>query len=120
MATETKTEIAAPIAGTPEQLTANKMLTDNLLMLGLLFAIFYFILIRPQQKRVKSHREMLGALAKGNRVITSGGLIGTIVKFEGENIVVVEVAQGVKVRVAKSAITEVTTDKAPSDSANDN
>lgn len=114
-------EIAAPVAGTPEQLTSGKMLTDNVLMLAMLFAIFYFILIRPQQKRVKTHKDMLGSLAKGNRVITGGGLIGTITKFEGDNVAVIEVAQGVKVRVAKSAISEVTSEKvAAGDSANDN
>ncbi len=117
---QTTAEITAPIAVTPDQLTANKMVTDNVLMLAMLFAIFYFILIRPQQKRLKAHKTMMGALAKGNRVITSGGLIGTITKFEGENVVVIEVAQGVKVRVAKSAISEVTDEKISSDSANDN
>ena len=116
----TTAEITAPAAGTPDQLTANKMMMDNLLMLGLLFAIFYFILIRPQQKRLKTHKAMLGALAKGNRVITQGGIIGTIIKFEGENIVVIEIAQGVKVRIAKSAISEITTDANGGESANDN
>lgn len=118
--TQTTAEITAPIAVTPDQLTANKMVTDNVLMLAMLFAIFYFILIRPQQKRIKTHKDMLGALAKGNRVITSGGLIGTIIKFEGDNVVLVEVAQGVKVRIAKTAISEVTNEKIASDSANDN
>lgn len=119
-ASQTTAEISAPVAVTPDQLTSTKMLQDNVLMLVMLFAIFYFILIRPQQKRLKTHRDMLGALAKGNRVITSGGLIGTIIRFEGDNIVVIEVAQGVKVRIAKSAISEVTTEKVASDSANDN
>ena len=119
--TATTSEISTPAAPTPDQLTPQKMLQDNVLMLALLFAIFYFILIRPQQKRIKAQREMIGSLAKGARVITSGGLIGTIIKFEGDDIVVMEVAQGVKVRIAKSAIVEVTTDKAGSgESANDN
>ena len=119
--TQTTAEITAPVAGTPEQLTSSKMLMDNVLMLAMLFAIFYFILIRPQQKRLKAHKDMMGALAKGNRVITNGGLIGTIIKFEGDNVVVIEVAQGVKVRIAKSAISEVTNEKVgASDSANDN
>jgi preprotein translocase subunit YajC len=65
-------------------------------------------------------REMLKALAKGNKVQTSGGLIGSIVKFEGDDIVIVEIAQGVKVRLARSAITEVVSDKTASESANDN
>lgn len=120
MTQATNSEIAAPVAATPEQLTSSKMAMDNMLMLAMLFAIFYFILIRPQQKRLKTHKEMLGALAKGNRVITQGGLIGTIVKFEGDNVVVIQIAEGVKVRVAKASISEVTTDKAAADSANDN
>lgn len=119
--TVTKSEIATPPAGTPEQLTADKMLMDNLLFLGLLFGIFYFILIRPQQKRMKAQREMLNGLTKNSRVITTGGLIGTIIKFEGDDVVVIEVAQGVRVRVARAAISEVTADKVPAgDNANDN
>ena len=104
----------------PYELTAEKMMTDNLLMLGALFFIFYFILIRPQQKRLKFHREMLKSLAKGNKVMTSGGLIGTIAKLEGDDVVLLEVAQGVKLRVAKSSITDVLDNKAASESANDN
>ena len=93
---------------------------DNLLILGMLFFIFYFILIRPQQRKLKAHQKMLKELAKGNKVITSGGVIGTIHKFEGEDIVQLEVAQGVKLRVARSAITDVLNDAAASAIANDN
>lgn len=118
--TTAKAEIATPAAPVPEDLSASKMMTDNLLMLALLFGIFYFILIRPQQKRIKDHRTMLSTLAKGNRVITSGGLIGTIAKLEGDDIVVIEIAQGVRVRIAKSAITEITAAPAGNESANDN
>ncbi len=120
-ASSTTAEISAKVADVPHQLTPEKMLTDNLLMLALLFSIFYFILIRPQQKRLKAHRTMLEALAKGDRVITNGGLIGVIVKFEGDNVVVIEIAQGVRVRIAKNSISEVGGDKISSgDSANDN
>lgn len=115
------TSSQAPADQGPYELSAEKMMMDNLLVLGLLFFIFYFILIRPQQKRIKMHQEMMKGLQKGNKVMTSGGIIGVITKLEGEDIAVVEIAQGVKVRVARSSINEVISDKAaPGEGANDN
>lgn len=92
----------------PYALSADKMMMDNLLILGLLFFIFYFILIRPQQKRIKAHQEMVKSLAKGNRVITSGGLIGVIAKLEGDDVVVLEIAPEVQVKVSRASIAEIT------------
>lgn len=103
---------------TPYELSAEKMMMDNLLILGLLFFIFYFILIRPQQKRLKAHQAMLKSLEKGSQVITSGGLIGTIVKFEGEDVVVVEIAPEVKVKVSRASIAEIQNGKAKTASHN--
>lgn len=91
----------------PYELSAEKMMMDNLLILGLLFFIFYFILIRPQQKRLKAHQAMLKSLEKGSHVITSGGLIGTIVKFEGDDVVVLEIAPEIKVKVSRTSIAEI-------------
>lgn len=113
-------QAANTAAQVPAEFSAEKMMTDNLLILGALFFIFYFILIRPQQKKIKFHQEMLKSLAKGHKVLTGGGLIGTIVKFEGDDVAVLEVAQGVKVRVAKASITDKLDDKGGSESANDN
>jgi len=107
MTTPATTSQTAPADQVPYELSGEKMMTDNLLVLGLLFFIFYFILIRPQQKRVKEHQNMMKSLAKGNRVITSGGLIGVIAKFEGDEIVVLEVAPNTKVRVTRQSIAEV-------------
>jgi len=105
----------------PYDLSAEKMMQDNFIILGVLFFIFYFILIKPQQRRVKQHQAMMKSLKKGIKIITNGGLIGTIIKFEGDDIAVVEIAQGVRVRISKSSIAEVTDDKAASgESANDN
>lgn len=105
----------------PYELSAEKMMMDNFVILGVLFFILYFLLIRPQQKRFKEHQAMMKALKKGVKVITSGGIIGVITKLEGDDIVVVEIAQGVRVRVAKSSISEITDDKsAGGESANDN
>lgn len=69
-----------------------------------MFAIFYFLLIRPQQKKQRKHREMLQTLKKGDRVITQGGIHGTVMKVK-EDIVVLQIAEQVRVEVAKSAIT---------------
>lgn len=91
----------------PYELSAEKMMMDNLLILGLLFFIFYFILIRPQQKRLKAHQAMLKSLEKGSHVVTSGGLIGTIVKFEGDDVVLLEIAPEIRVKVSRASIAEV-------------
>ncbi len=116
-ATVAKSEIVA----SPTDLSPEKVMRDNFLILGVLFFIFYFVLIRPQQKRVKQHQEMVKALKKGDKVITNGGIIGAIVKFEGDEVVVVEISPNVRVRMAKSAISEVTSDKiANGEGANDN
>ena len=75
----------------------------------LIFAIMYFLLIRPQQKKVKEHQAMVAALRRGDQVVTQGGLIGKVgkVKEEGSNEVEVEIAEGVKVRVVKTTIAQV-------------
>lgn len=76
------------------------------LPLVFLVVLFYFMLIRPQMKRSREHRDMLGKLAKGDEVITTGGLCG-VVREIGENFLTVEVADGVAVRMQKSAIASV-------------
>jgi preprotein translocase subunit YajC len=74
--------------------------------LVVLVVLFYFMLIRPQMKRSKEHRDMLGQLAKGDEAVTSGGLAGRVVAI-GEAYVTLEVADGVSVKVQKAAITAV-------------
>ncbi len=70
-----------------------------------LFAIFYFLMIRPQQKRAKAHKEMLSKTAKGDFVVTTGGLHGRVFGVS-ENVVTVEIADNVRVKVEKSAISK--------------
>ena len=72
--------------------------------LVILFVIFYFLLIRPQQKKAKEHKEMLTKLEKGDAVVTSGGIHGTITGV-AEDAVTLEIAEGVKVKVTKDFIT---------------
>ena len=78
--------------------------------LVLIFAVFYFLLIRPQQKKMKEHRSMVEALSKGDKVVTAGGLVGKISKIESDRIALVEIAENVKVQVVRSTITEVIKD----------
>ena len=73
----------------------------------LIFAIMYFLLIRPQQKKVKEHRAMVEALRRGDRVVTQGGLIGKVTKVKDDAELEVEIAQGVHVTVVRSTIAQV-------------
>ena len=80
---------------------------SGFLPLILIFAIMYFLLIRPQQKKVKEHQKMVEALRRGDQVVTQGGLIGKVVKVKEGGEVEVEIAEGVKVRVIQSTIAQV-------------
>jgi|SRR5690554_3939556 len=71
-----------------------------------LIAIFYFLLIRPQQKRAKEHRQMVEALAKGDEIVTQGGLLGRVLEV-GDSFATVELAEGVQVRLQKTAVASV-------------
>lgn len=90
----------------------------GLLPLVLIFVVFYFLLIRPQQKKAKLHREMLGNMRRGDRIVTNGGLIGTITRVPNDAELIVEIADGVKVRIMRGMIAEslTKTDPAPSKS----
>jgi len=78
----------------------------QILILVVFVVIFYFMLIRPQQKRMKEQQAMLGKLAAGDEVATSGGVLGRIVEV-GDTYLLLEVADGVKLRVQKSAVSQV-------------
>ena len=73
----------------------------------LIFAIMYFLLIRPQQKKVKEHQAMVEALRRGDQVVTAGGLVGKVTKVRDDGEVEVEIASGVSVRVVKHTISAV-------------
>jgi len=78
----------------------------TLIMLGGMFAVFWFLLIRPQQKRAKEHKAMIDALAKGDEVVTSGGVLGRVTSL-GPNYVSVEIAEKVEIKVQRPAIQTV-------------
>jgi preprotein translocase subunit YajC len=85
----------------------NDPLVSTLVPLVLLFGIFYFLLIRPQQQRVKLHQQMVDSVRRGDTVVTAGGLIGKVAKVKDDGEVMVEIADNVQVRVLKSTLTEV-------------
>jgi len=77
------------------------------LPLILIFVVFYFLLIRPQQRKAKDHKTMLDALRRGDRVVTGGGIIGTVARVDNPDEVVIDIADNVRVRVVRSTITSV-------------
>jgi preprotein translocase subunit YajC len=79
----------------------------------LIFVVFYFLLIRPQQKKMKQHKEMLAAIRRGDRIVTGGGIVGTVSKVIDDNEVQVEIAEGVRVRVHRGLISTVLTKSQP-------
>ncbi len=79
----------------------------SFLPLILIFAIMYFLLIRPQQKKMKEHQAMIGALRRGDQVVTAGGIVGKVTKVKEAGEVEIEIATGVKVRVIQATISQV-------------
>ena len=79
---------------------------EQLLPLVLIFVVFWFLLIRPQQKKAKAHREMIGNLRRGDRIVTNGGLIGTITRVPNERELIVQIAEDTKVRIMRGMIAE--------------
>ncbi len=88
------------------------LLSGPLPMLILMFVIFYFLLIRPQQKKAKAHREMLANLRKGDNILTAGGIYGRITGID-DQVVVVEIAPQVRVKVSRSSVSGVAGQTAP-------
>ena len=96
---EALAEGAAPAAAAPSAI-------GQIVMLGGFVLIFYFLLWRPQSKRAKEHRELLGALSKGDEVATSGGILGKVTTVT-EDYVAIEITSGTEIKLQKSAVTAV-------------
>ncbi len=92
---------------------------EPLIPLVLIFVVFYFLLIRPQQKKAKAHREMIAGLRRGDRVVTSGGIVGQVQRVIGDTELSVEIAEGVRVRVMRSMIAELVSKPEPSRARDD-
>ena len=80
----------------------NSLIVPTMLIIG----IMYFLMIRPQQRRLKEHRDMVASIRRGDTVVTSGGIIGKVAKVD-ENELQVEIADGVKIKVVRSTVSEV-------------
>jgi preprotein translocase subunit YajC len=79
----------------------------------LIFVVFYFLLIRPQQKRAKTHQGMLQNIRRGDKIVTGGGIIGTVSKVVSDDELAVEIAEGIKIRVQRSLVSGVLTKPEP-------
>jgi preprotein translocase subunit YajC len=86
---------------------------EPLLPLILIFVVFYFLLIRPQQKKQKAHRELIANLRRGDRVVTAGGVIGQVTRVVDDRELMLEIAEGVRVRVMRAMVSEVLTKSEP-------
>ena len=98
-----QTTSAAKGAGGPQDFLAN---LGGLPILVMMFALLYFLVLRPQQRRMKQHQQMIAALKRGDTVVLSSGVVGKVTRVE-DTEVAVDIAQGVNVKVVKSMITEV-------------
>jgi preprotein translocase subunit YajC len=99
--------ISTAYAQTPGAGLFDQSALVQFLPLVLIFVVFYFLLIRPQQNKQKEHRTMLGALRRGDRVVTGGGILGTVNRVVNDNEVEIDIANNVRVRVVRSTITSV-------------
>lgn len=91
----------------------------QLLPLVLIFVVFYFLIIRPQSKKVKEHKAMVDALKRGDRIVTSGGIIGTVQRVVSDREAVLEIADGVRVRIMRQMVAEVMAKTEPVGSSSD-
>ena len=79
----------------------------GLLPIVAIFVVFYFLLIRPQQRKQKHHREMIGAIRRGDSILTGGGVVGRVTKVLENGRIMVEIAEGIRVQVATSTVSDV-------------
>ena len=89
----------------------------SMLPLVAIFVIFYFLLIRPQQRKAKEHKALLASVRRGDRVLTGGGILGLVTKVVDEFHVQVEIAEGVRVKILKSTIADIPSRTAPASAA---
>lgn len=102
--TTAETAVPAADGALPPPPSTSTILIQNVGMIVLLVVMFYFLLIRPQQKRFKEHKEMIDALKPGDKVVTAGGLIGTLDKIVDKDEVIVDLGGGMKVTSLRSMI----------------
>jgi preprotein translocase subunit YajC len=107
--------VTAAYAQTAQPGGAGAMI-GSMFPLILIFGIMYFLLIRPQQKKMRQLKAMIDAVRRGDQVLTAGGIVGKVTKVGDDNMVEVEIADGVKVKVIKSTISQVMSKTEPASS----
>lgn len=98
-------------AGAPPSAAAGFMSQFGALIM--IFLVFYFLLIRPQQKRLKQHQSMISSINRGDKVVTGGGIVGTVERVIDENEVLVSIADNVTIKVIKSTLADVKSKSQP-------
>jgi preprotein translocase subunit YajC len=99
--------ISTAFAQTPGSFFGGGDMLTSLLPFALIFVIMYFLILRPQQKRVKAHQEMVKNVRRGDTVVTNGGLIGRVAKVVDDNEIEIEISDEVRVRQSRGMIAEV-------------
>ncbi len=113
---EELTDATIAVAEAP---SAGEAFMMNMLLIGVLVALFYFLMIRPQQKRMKTHQNMLSQLDKGAKIVTQGGLVGTVDKILNDNEMLIQVGD-VKITILRSAVMSMYQDAMPANDTADN
>lgn len=100
-----QTATDTPASTAPTQNTSSMLM--SVLPLVVIFVIFYFLIIRPQQRKMRAHRAMVSGLRRGDKILTSGGIIGVVHKVLNDGEIQVEIAEGVRVRIARGSVNEI-------------
>ncbi len=102
--TTAETAVPSPAGALPPPPSTSEILMQNVGMILLLVIMFYFLLIRPQQKRFKEHKDMIDALKVGDKIVTAGGLIGTLDRLVDKDEVIVDLGNGLKVTAVRNTV----------------
>lgn len=113
-------DVAAPVVAPAVAAASSDNGLIRFLPLFLIFIVFYFLLIRPQQKKLDEQNQLLKALKKGDKVVTGGGLVGVITKVDGDEYVTVEIAKDVQVKALRSTINGLAPEAKPATEAKKN
>lgn len=103
--------ISEAFAQTAGGVPAQGSMTGTLIQLGLIFAIFYLLLIRPQQKKIKQHEAMLNTIKKGDQIVTGGGMYAKVIEASDPVDLTVEISDGIKVKVNRGTVRELLSDE---------
>ncbi len=113
--------LSVAVAQAQEVLPPEPSPFSGIIPIVLMVVAFYFILIRPQQKKIKEHQKMIEGIRRGDKIVTGGGIIGTVKKVESDEVLLVEVAPEVTVKISRPTVSTVMTRGEPADgTANDN